>query len=274
MSIDNSFIKKRITKMDHLFVLFSPVTHLPFVECDEETFDDQVYVFTTEEMTQTFARSYTGRKIPLQAVRINTPMFQPLFSSLYLYGVTAVMLQEEGAPVRIPLTDLAEPPALDAEMAKKLPVSNPPLQLTALYFMQELRRQVTERDADEKKHLQELEEEMAHNMLHSDYIVTFDTSQVKGEWNPKDKTARVGVPMIKTKTGKAFQPVFTEVGEFRKFMAKNKDKRKMRLVKVPFDSLPRFLTKDAEGFILNPAGFNLILPKGQVERIQKLYGEK
>ena len=48
----------------------------------------------------------------------------------------------------------------------------------------------------------------------------------------------------------------------------------MRLVKVPFDSLPRFLTKDAEGFILNPAGFNLILPKGQVERIQKLYGEK
>lgn len=274
MAIDNSFMKKRIEKMQYLYILFSAATHLPFVECDENSFDDQIYVFTTEEMTQAFAKGYTARKIPLQAVRISAPMFKGFFESLYQYDITAVMLQEEGAPVRIPLSDLAEKPEMNTEEAKKIPVSNPSLQLTAMYFMQELRRPVKERDEEEKKELRVLEEEMAHNLLRSTVIVTFDTSQVKGEWDPKDKTAKVGIPMIRAKDERSFQPVYTDIMEFRRFAAKNKDKRKMRLVPVPYRDLKRFLAKEAEGFVFNPAGFNLILTRPQMERLEKLYGEE
>ena len=274
MAIDNSFMKKRIEKMQYLYILFSAVTHLPFVECDDKTFDDQVYVFTSEEMTQAFAKGYTAQKIMLQAVRISAPMFKGFFESLYQYDITAVMLQEEGAPVRIPLSDLAEKPEMNTEEAKKIPVSNPSLQLTSMYFMQELRRPVKERDEEEKKQLLALEEEMAHNLLRSRFIVTFDTSRVQGEWNPKDKSARVGIPMIRSKDEHSFQPVYSDITEFRRFAAKTKDKRKMRLVPVDYPDLKRFLTKEAEGFVFNPAGFNLILTRKQMERLERLYGKE
>lgn len=274
MAIDNSFMKKRLEKMEYLFILFSAVTHLPFVECDESTFDDQIYVFATEEMTQAFAKSSTGKKYPLQAVRIPTNAFQNFFASLYQYGVNAVVLQDEGAPVRIPLSDLAEPLKPDEEMAKKLPVSNPEMQLTAMYFMQELRRPVKERDPEEKEQLRALEEEMAHNLFKSRFIVSYDTSQVKGNFDPKNINGKIGIPQIKTKDGRAFQPVFTDPGEFRRFAARTKDKRSMRLVPVPYQDLPRFLAKDSEGFAFNPAGFDLVLTRAQMERLSKLYGEK
>lgn len=274
MAIDNTFMKKRLEKMKYLFILFSASTHLPFVECDETTFDDQVYVFAAEEMAKAFAQTSTGKKYPLQAVRISTEMFQNFFTSLYQYGINTVILQDEGAPVRIPLTDLAEPPKTDEEMAKKLPVFNPEMQLTAMYFMQEIRRPVKDRDPEEKEQLRALEEEMAHNLFRSRFIVLYDTSQVKGKWDPRDKNAKVGIPMIKTKDGRAFQPVFTDPGEFRRFAAKTKDKRSMRLVPVPYDELPRFLTKNSEGFAFNPAGFDLVLTRAQMERLQKLYKDR
>lgn len=274
MAIDNSFMKKRLEKLEHLFILFSAVTRLPFVECDESTFDDQIYVFATEELIQTFAKSSTGKKYLLQAVRIPTNAFQNFFASLYQYGVNAVVFQEEGAPVRILLSDLAEPPKPDEEMAKKLPVSNPEMQLTAMYFMQELRRPVKEREQEEKEQLHALEEEMAHNLFKSRFIVTYDTSQVKGKTNPKDLKGKIGIPQIRTKDGRAFQPIFTDPGEFRRFVARTKEKRNMRLVPVAYQDLPRFLAKDSEGFALNPAGFNLSLTRAQMEQLNRMYGDQ
>ena len=271
MAIDNSFMKKRLEKMEYLFALFSAATHLPFVECDENTFDDEIYVFATEEMMQTFAKSYAVKKYPLQAMKLPKKMFAGFFSSLYQYGVTAVMFQDEGAPVRVPLSDLAEPTKMEGEMAEKLPVSNPELQLTAMYFVQEMRKPVKERDAEEKQQLRELEEEMAHNFFKATFIVAFDTSQIPGQWDPKDKSAKIGLPLIKAKDGRAFLPVFSDVVEFRKFAAKSKEKRKMRLVPTPFENLIRFVPKEGEGIAINPAGVDLAMTRAQLERLNKLY---
>lgn len=44
MSIDNKFAVKKLQKLDGFFTVFSPLTRMPYVACDEETFDDQVYV--------------------------------------------------------------------------------------------------------------------------------------------------------------------------------------------------------------------------------------
>ena len=44
MTVDNSFLIKKFEKYESIYVLFSQMTKLPFVECDEETYDDQVYV--------------------------------------------------------------------------------------------------------------------------------------------------------------------------------------------------------------------------------------
>ena len=273
MTIDTSFIRKRIEKFDHIYALFSPYTHLPFIECDEETFDDQIYVFTTKEMTQTFAKNYSVRKISLQAVQIPQKMIPSFFMSLYQYGVTSVMLQEEGAPIRVPIAVLAEKPNLEKLKGDKVPMANPELELTAIYFVQELHRKV-ERDAEEKKRLRDMEEEMAHNLFRSRFIIAFDMNGVNG--NATNAAAQGRLMMIKLENGKSMLPVFTEMGEFRRFMTKQKQVKpqtKMRLVPVPYDKLKTFLPKEVDGFAINPAGFNLMLPAQQMDRLKKMYGE-
>ena len=41
MTVDNSFTMKKFQSMEIIYVTFSQITKLPYVECDPETFDDQ-----------------------------------------------------------------------------------------------------------------------------------------------------------------------------------------------------------------------------------------
>ena len=46
MTIDHKFAIKKLQKLDGFFTAFSPLTRMPYIHCDEETFDDQVYLFS------------------------------------------------------------------------------------------------------------------------------------------------------------------------------------------------------------------------------------
>ena len=269
MTVDNSFLIKKFQKFENIFVLFSQTTKLPFVECDEETFDDQVYVFTDETRVQDFARKYTNEKLLLAAAKIPNAQFKGFLTSLYAIGVNALMVQDEGAPVRVELEQLAPKPDLEAMKAEPVPKLNPELQLTALYFLQELRRPV-ERTPEEKKQLRALEEEMAVNLMKSRFIVAVDVTDVEGEWNPKDRNQKVKIPFVKNKEGNIFQPCYSDLGEFKKFNARNKN-AKFRLMAVPYEDLPKYLIRDSKGYVFNPAGFNLTLTREQLEQMKKNY---
>ncbi|MDO4621879.1 MAG: SseB family protein [Eubacteriales bacterium] len=273
MAIDNSFIIKKIEKFEYLHILYSTATKLPFIECDDETFDDQIYAFTTEEMTQAFARRYITDKILLNAVKIPNDVFQKFFRSLYLLGVNAVMIQDEGAPVRVQLSQLCEAPDISEMKNTKVPAANPEMQLTGIYFMQELTRPIQRSNA-EKKHLHELEEEMAHNLLNSPLILTMDTTGIEGKWNPADKNQRPKVPMVTTKNGKSYQPVYTEIGEVRKFMQQTKSQQRLEMLAMPYEKLEGFLVGASEGFVFNPGGFNLILNRDQYKQMLTRYKQE
>ena len=274
MAIDNSFMIKRLEGFDTLYVLFSAATHAPFVECDEETMDDQIYVFTTEESARECAERYRAEKLAVQPAKLPGKAVKAFFTSLFLFSVTTVILQDEGAPVRIALDQLAKSPDIEVMKQAKVPGANPELQLTGMYFMQELARPV-ERNAEEKKHLRELEEEMAHNLLASRFIISFDVSAIKGKWNPADPEQRkkIRVPLIRHKNGKNYQPVYTDLSEFQKFNQNNKNV-KLQMLVVPYSRLAGLLVKDAEGFAVNPGGFNLILNRAQLEQMTKRYGDR
>ncbi len=274
MTIDNSFMMKKLESHESLFALFSPATHSPFVVCDEETMDDQVYVFTAEEPAKNEAERLRARQETVQAAKIPGKAAKAFFTSLYLLGVTAVMVQDEGAPVRVALEQLADRPDLEVMKSAKVPGANPELQLTGLYFMQELSRRI-ERGQEEKRQLRDLEEEMAHNLLSARILVSFDVSAVNGKWNPADPKQRsqVRIPLIRLKNGKSYQPVYTDITEFQKFNQRNKT-AKLQILVVPYDKLAGLLVKDAEGFVINPAGFNLVLNRGQLEQMAKRYGER
>lgn len=63
--------------------------------------------------------------------------------------------------------------------------------------------------------------------------------------------------------GQILQPVFSDIMEFEKF-ARGK---KLRLAKIPFDKLPTILIEQAEALVINPMGFNLILNRDQLKKI-------
>ena len=70
MTVDNSFTMKKFQSMEIIYVTFSQITKLPYVECDSETFDDQVYMFTEEEAAKEFAKSYVEKNTPLLTVKV------------------------------------------------------------------------------------------------------------------------------------------------------------------------------------------------------------
>ena len=45
MAIDYTLTVKKIHSLEKIYVLFSASTRMPFVECDPEEFDDQIYIF-------------------------------------------------------------------------------------------------------------------------------------------------------------------------------------------------------------------------------------
>ena len=50
MAIDYTLTVKKIHSLEKIYVLFSASTRMPFVECDPEEFDDQIYIFANEEL--------------------------------------------------------------------------------------------------------------------------------------------------------------------------------------------------------------------------------
>ena len=162
MTVDNRFWKKKFEQYEQLFALYSQATNLPFLVCDPETFDDQVYVSAEERYIRDLAKNYADQKYRLLVVKIPKVQIQRFLTGLYSVGANAVMVQEGGLPVRVELQQLAPAPKPGDMMKGKIPKMNPQLQLTALYFLQELRRPV-ERETEEKKKLRSMEEEMAVN---------------------------------------------------------------------------------------------------------------
>jgi hypothetical protein len=161
----------------------------------------------------------------------------------------------------------------DLEIPKQTPIpeANPELQLTGLYFMQELNRP-GERTAEEKIHLRELEAEMAHYLLTSRFIVALDVTDIEGEWNPENPEQQVRVPIVSTPDGHKFQPVYTDYGEMQLFNSSAVG-RKFKMTAVPYDRLMEYHYPESEGFVINPGGFNLILTVDQMKEMARRYAE-
>jgi hypothetical protein len=139
---------------------------------------------------------------------------------------------------------------------EKIPVINPSLQLSAIYFIQELRRPIEH----DKVQLHDLEEEMISDFAKSRFIMGLEVLREEGD--SKDK---IRIPYVKDKAENIFQPIFSDFSEFQKHY-KQKAKE-MKLAPLTIAQLPAYLIAESKGFVINPSGFNLPLSKNQIEMI-------
>lgn len=260
MAVDNTFIIKKIQKADCLYTVFSPLTKMPYIECDEETFDDQVYVFSSEEGVKAFVQEKSEKKIPLQPFKIPQEQIGGFLTSLYAIAANMVIYTDEAGTSRVELEQLAKKPDMEKLSKEKIPILNPTLTLTVLYFIQELRRPVQHDLAK----LRDMEEEMVVDLIKSRFILALEDSEKK-----EDGTSQLRVPFLKTKEGDKYQPIFSDFAEFRKYAGVNI--KKYRVSNLRFADLLKFIQKDAKGYVVNPAGFNLVLTQEQLKKVMNDY---
>lgn len=250
MSIEEAV--KQLQTRDRFFVAYAQATKLPYVTCDEESYNDQAWVFATEEEIKEFGKKKLEDKILLMGMRYEKKDFPRFYGTLYAIGVNSVVWNDGEDSVEVEIEKIARQADFSKLEPAKRPLMNPTLQLSAIYFMQELRRPVKN---EERGNMRELEEELIVNLRKAEYLLAVDV-------NPDDPK-KVNIPYLKDKEGKILQPVFTDAMEFEKF-AKGK---KLRLMKVPFDKLPGLMMQQTENYVINPMGFNLILSKDQLNKI-------
>ena len=254
MGISKEEAIKKLQSGERLFVAYSQATKLPYVTCDEESgsYNDQVWIFTTEEGIKNFGQEKLKDKILLMGMGYEKKDFPRLYVTLYAIGANSVVLTDGEEQVEVELEKIARQADFSKLEPAKRPLFNPTLQLTGIYFMQELRRPVKK---EEHKNIRGLEEELLVNLVKSEFLIAMDA-------DPNDPK-KINIPYLKNKDGDIMQPAFSDVTEFEKF-AKGK---KLRAAKVPFAKLSEVLIQQAKALVINPMGFNLILDRTQLDKI-------
>ena len=260
MAVDKTFLKRSIPKKESLIVAYSAFTNMPYVECDPETFNDQVFLFDSEEDLKEFAKPYIEKKQLLRGIKYENKGFLSFFSMLYQIGVNELVFVNGQERNTLELQDLVNRPDFSKLPKEKQPISNPQLQLTGLYFMQEASRPVPQK---EKEGLEELQEELYADLLKARFVVPMELMEGPESDAEKLKNRKYRIPMLKNKNGDTVQPIFTDNLEFAKMNRENK----LRALAMPFDALAKAMVKEAKGFILNPGGYHIVLPRNLIEAL-------
>lgn len=259
MELNNEAAIRTVRGREFLFVLYSQATRLPFVICDEESYNDQAWLFAEEEEIKHFGKELAEKKYATIGMRYEKKNFGQLFGVLYAIGVNTVVWAAGNDRQEIELPKLARQADYSKLEPAKRPMLNPSLELSGIYFMQEMRRPLT-MEEHQANGVKALEEELLANLQRSEYYLPM-TPDNDAPNDPK----KMRFPFMKDKNGKILQPVFTDVMEVQKFS----QGKQMRLIKLPFAKLKGVMLPNAEFFVVNPLGFNLVLNKDQMEKLTK-----
>ena len=143
--MDKQQVLNQLRNAKEIYVIMSLCTKMPYVVCDKETFDDEVLLYFKEEDIRREGKRLIEEKIPVQIAKVDANQMLHFYGNLYTMGVNCLMVdQYMESECRIQLSELVNRPGQNKpdapEEEKKTWIENPSLHLTALYFMQELRR--------------------------------------------------------------------------------------------------------------------------------------
>ncbi len=233
-------IMQKIRNHETLYAVMSLCTRMPFVYCNPETFDDEVFIYFDKDEANKGARWLLERKEPIQLAKIDKKSRLAFFTSLLPMGVNAISVDKGLAhETGFQLNQLIYRQETEQMPDGQIRIENPQLHLTCLYFAQELRKKMASRD-ERAEELKDLNEELAAHFRRGKYIIAVEEGK--------------GIPLLQ-KNGETYQPVFTDIREFQKF---NREKRYGGAV-VEYEKVKEILAPETKGVAVNPLGVNILL---------------
>lgn len=226
---------------DPVYFIASGCTKQPYVHCHEETLDDEIFLFLSEDKAKEAAKKLLASGNLVHVVRVEKEQMLTFYTGLYTMGINALVLsqEKEEASGTVQLFELVTRGDMSRLPEGKVWVENPSLHLTALYFMQQVRMM---KEPHLTPQLRDMQEEILADFAKGTYIVPVMEENK--------------VPLIRQKDGTVYQPVFTDILEFNRFNREGK----MRSAVVPYEKLVSLLPKEAIGAIVNPATVSLQIP--------------
>ena len=74
---------QELRNREEVFVAYAQATKLPYVTCDEESYNDQAWIFSTEEEIKEFGKEMLNDKMLLMGMKYEKKSHR----SLYLSGI-------------------------------------------------------------------------------------------------------------------------------------------------------------------------------------------
>lgn len=246
-------VLRRMQKMETIFCVFAKVTNLPYIYCDPESCNDQVWLFSEERYAQKLVMIERQNKRELVVVKLENKQFLSFFTGLYTMGVNAFVMDKGMNSVEIDLEKLVRKPDLSKLPEEKRPLQNPELLLTGVYFAQE--RNLPE-EMRNMQVLRDLEEEMIVNLRRGKVMIPVQIPERAEKVEPKD----MKIPFLKMKNGDVFQPVCIDPSEFQRF---NRNQG-FRAIVVDCERLKAMLGPQVKGIMLNPVTLKLAVPRARL----------
>lgn len=242
MTEEKKSMLMKLRGTEAIYVLMSDFTRMPFVECDEETFDDEIFLYFQEEDAKKEAQRRMEAGDKVQVVKFLNQFLLSFYTGLYPMGVNCLVVNKGAEDeMSLQLSELVVRNEKAAEKQGRPIVENQEFHLTALYLMQKMRAQNELKLTEE---LRELNEEMMAHYMRGKYIIAIAENNT--------------VPILKQNDGKVLQPVFTDMQEFMKFQSMNKN-TKLKTAVVEATKISELVSKEVFGLAVNPFGVNLVL---------------
>lgn len=251
---------KSLPTLEEAYILYSHLTHAPYTVYNEETGEDEAYLFTNVETAKARAIELAETHVqPTIAIKLTQKELIMNVSCFFAYGITAMHWTTDQGVAVYKVREVIKRPDLSNLPEKQRPLENPSLQISMIYYMQELRRKNPNTDL---KHLQELDEEMSANIKRAKYLIPI-VDKIDGD---KRNIQQI---LFRLNETTSLVPLFSDGMEYQRF--KN-NKEEVKAIVVSFEQLATMeLPKDANGYIINPNGVGVTLTKEYIAKINQMF---
>ncbi len=273
----------RLRILEQAYILYGMGTRLPFIECEQGNYFDQAFLYEKKEDAQEAAKRFYENGDLVAVVELKTQemvqddeengkentsnilknQVREHLLRLPLLGLNAVFFKPAGESGEVLELDQVIPRQAK-EVVDKAKTDLTGLQLTGLYYAQDLRKK-----EPDLKQLKEHSEEFYANLVRAELLLPVIPEEEPGE-DGRLNLAASKIPFFPikkkdTEETASFLAMFTNMDEIAAYCKKVSEQTKV--VKIPFKDVVDFINEPAVGCVIDPLSLCIPVAKEDISKL-------